>query len=99
MVITVLEAHVAEDRLERLEAAYRDGTAEFPPGLVETFLARDTSDPTLCRIVTVWESREALERMRSSVEKPKGVQIFESAGATPKLSVLDVLVHRRGRDR
>jgi hypothetical protein len=62
---------------------------------VETFLIRDTNDVTTFRIATVWSSREALETMRNSGVKPKGVQMFEAAGATPTLSVFDVVAHRR----
>jgi heme-degrading monooxygenase HmoA len=94
MVMTILEAHVAPDRIAELERAYREGTLAFPPGLVETFLVRDSDDTTLFRIMTVWSSREALENMRASVEKPKGVQMFEAAGAAPSLSILDVVIHR-----
>ena len=95
MVMTVLEAHVAKDRASDLERAYREGTAELPPDIVETFLIRDTNDATAFRITTVWSSREALDKMRASGVKPKGVQMFETAGATPQLSILDVVVHRR----
>jgi quinol monooxygenase YgiN len=96
MVMTILKARVAPDRVGDLERAYREGTQTLPPGLVETFLIRDSSDETLFRIATVWSSREALDDMRASVEKPKGVQMFEAAGATPSLSILDIVVHRRG---
>ena len=95
MVITVLEADVADSHLQDLETAYRDALTALPPGLVETFLVRDSSSSTSCRIITVWASREDLERMRSSGEKPKGVQVFEAAGATPTLSVLEVVAHGR----
>lgn len=94
MVITVLEAQVAHDRVSDLERAYREATSQIPPDIVETFLVRDAADATVFRIMTVWVSREALEKMRVSGAKPKGVQIFEAAGATPKLLVLDVVVHR-----
>ena len=95
MVITVLEAHVAHERIDDLLSAYREGTDTLPPGLVETFLVRDTGDATLFRIITVWASPEALEKMRAAVEKPKGVQFFETAGATPQLSRLDVVAHEK----
>ena len=94
MVMTILEARVAPDRIAELEGAYREGVSPFPPGLVETFLVCDSRDTTLYRIITVWASREALENMHASTEKPKGVQFFEAAGATPKLSVLDIVVHQ-----
>lgn len=95
MVITVLEGRVSDERRTDLEDAYREGTKDLPPDIVETFLVRDNSDVTAYRIVTVWASPEALERTRSSSEKPKGVQIFEAAGVSPNLTILDVVVHRR----
>jgi heme-degrading monooxygenase HmoA len=94
MVMTILEAIVAQDRIEDLERAYREGTAIIPPEVFETFLVRDTQDETLFRIITVWTSRAALEQMRATVDKPKGVQIFEAAGATPALMILDVVAHQ-----
>lgn len=98
MVITILTAHVPRDRISDLERAYREGTATLPPEIVETFLVRESSDQTRHRIVTFWTCHEALEKMRASVDKPKGVQMFEAAGVTPELSVLDVVVHAE-RDR
>ena len=94
MVMTVLEARVAPERVGDLERAYREAVSEIPPGIVETFLVRDTNDAAVFRIMTVWVSREDLEKMRASGVKPKGVQIFEAAGAAPKLSILDVVIHK-----
>ena len=95
MVITVLEASVAADRASDLERVYRERTAQVPSDIIETFLVRDTGDARVFRIITVWVSREALESMRSSGVKPTGVQIFEAVGATPTLSIFDVVVHRK----
>lgn len=95
MAITVLEAPVAADRVSDLEHAYQERTAQIPPDIIETFLVRDTRDTSVFRIITVWAIREALEKMRASGVKPTGVQIFEAAGATPALSVFDVIVHRK----
>jgi heme-degrading monooxygenase HmoA len=95
MVMTILEAQVAPDRIEDLERAYQEGTTDLPPEIVETFLVQNAQDVTLLKIVTIWASREALDKMRASVEKPQGVLMFEAAGATPKLSILDVVAHRQ----
>jgi hypothetical protein len=95
MVMTVLEARVESARTTDLERAYREGTSDVPPEILETFLVRDTADAAVHRIVTVWTSREALEQMRASGVKPRGVQIFQAAGATPTLSILEVVVHRK----
>ncbi len=92
MVMTVLEAEVAEDRGEALEAAYRANTASgLPPGLVQSFLVRGAGAPASWCIVSVWESAGALARMRASGGTPTGVLMFRAAGAEPTLTVLDVL--------
>jgi heme-degrading monooxygenase HmoA len=91
MVITVLEAHVAPAREAALEAAYREAAqVPLPRGLVRSTLLRATSDRTLWRIETLWESREALEAMRGA-GTPRGVLMFRTAGAEPTLTVLEVI--------
>lgn len=90
MVVTVLEAYVPVEREEHLQAAYRQAAQDaLPPGLVRSVLLRATSDPTLWRIATLWQSREALDAMRGT-GTPRGVQIFRAAGAEPTLSILEV---------
>lgn len=95
MVMTVLEASVEASRIGELERAYRESTSEVSPDIVETFLARDRNAPALFRIITVWTSREALDKMRGTGVKPKGVQIFESVGATPKLRIFDIVANQK----
>jgi hypothetical protein len=53
-------------------------------------LLRHSSDLTQWRIETIWHSHEALAAMRGA-GKPRGVQIFEAAGALPSLSVFDAI--------
>jgi len=93
MVMTVLEARVSPERVGDLERAYRAAGASLPPGIVETFLARDVRDAGVFRIVTIWESRGALEAMRASEETPKGIVLFQEAGASPEISIFEVLAH------
>jgi hypothetical protein len=93
MVMTVLEARVAPERVAELERLYAEAAAALPPEIVETFLVRSSRDPALFRIVTLWTSREALATMRASGETPKGVQLFQSVGAGPDISVFDVVAH------
>lgn len=93
MVMSVLEARVPVDRLSDVERVFREGMSNLPPELVESYLVRDTRDPALFRLNTVWRSMEALQAMRQSGVKPKGVQMFEAVGATPSLSVFEVVVH------
>lgn len=93
LVVTVLEARVAAERVADLQAAYAQAAAgPFPPGLVRSTLLHHTADPTLWRIETVWESQAALAAMRGA-GKPRGLQIFEAAGASPSLSVFEAIAH------
>lgn len=95
MVVTILMADVDPERADDLVGAYRTGVRDLEPGIVETFLLHDARDGATWRIVTVWESREALEAMRATGRVPRGVEFFRAAGATPALAVLGVVEHAR----
>ena len=94
--MTILEARVTSDKWAALEQAFRAGTEQMPPQLLQTFLIHSAADSTLWRIVSVWRSREALEEMRRSTETPDGVLMFRAAGAEPALPVFDVVTRHAG---
>jgi hypothetical protein len=56
-------------------------------------------DASLWQILTVWQSREALDAMRRTGETPRGVLMFRAAGAEPTLSVLDLRAHGVASDQ
>lgn len=92
-VVTVLDARVAPERAPDLLAAYAEASqGPFPLGFVRSTLLRQASDPTQWRIETIWQSHDALAAVRQG-GKPRGVQIFEAAGAQPSLSVFDAIAH------
>lgn len=93
MVITILEAQVAPENAAKLEATYQQAVKHLDAGIKQTFLLQNSKEPMLWQIVTLWESREALEAMRQSGETPRGVLIFRAASAEPSLSVLRVVSH------
>ena len=90
MVMTVLEAQVAQPNWPKLSQAYAEKAKKLPPGLVQTFLVQSRTDNSVWRIISVWESQAALDDMRRTAETPGGVLIFRAAGAEPKLSVYSV---------
>ncbi len=90
MVMTILEARVSQENWSALEYAYRQAQDDRDAGLVQSFLIHSLQDPDLWRILTIWESREALSAMRGSTETPRGVLIFRQAGADPSLSIFDI---------
>jgi quinol monooxygenase YgiN len=91
MVVTVLEAQVAQDRVAALTAAYQEAVqGPVPHGLVRSVLLRHSTDGTRWRIETTWSSRDALAAMRNT-GTPRGIQIFRAAGAEPTLTIFDVV--------
>jgi len=92
MVVTMLEARVRDDTTAVLIDEYGSAGDTLPPFIVETFVLH-AAHSDLWRIVTVWESRDALDQYRASVETPEGVRIFRSAGAEPALKVFEVAAH------
>jgi len=75
-VMTVAEGRVAKSRADAFEEAYRAVRhSELTPGLRLSFLVRNTADAELYRIITVWESQEAFEPMRSSTQIPRGIEL------------------------
>jgi Uncharacterized conserved protein len=94
MVITILETRVEPDMVPALLAAYQNGFTHLPPGLIRTFLAHSAEDKTIWRMISVWESREALEEMRRSRATPEGILMFRAAGAEdPTLSIFEVAAY------
>ncbi|HEX9377359.1 MAG TPA: hypothetical protein VGB19_14125 [Actinomycetota bacterium] len=91
MVLTVLEAEVAADREADLIGAFRRAAEEpIPPFLVRSLLVRSAEARSTFRIMTVFRTREDLDRMRASGETPRGVAIFREAGAEPHLSIFEI---------
>ena len=90
-IITILEARVGDEKWDTLQDAYRavkEKEFVFPP--LQSFLSQMKEDPKLWRIITVWESMEVLQKMRSSGETPPGILVFRQAGGEPILSIFEV---------
>jgi heme-degrading monooxygenase HmoA len=90
-IVTVLEACVAAERVADLQAAYAEaGAGPFPPGFIRSTLLQLKADATQWRIETIWQSHDALAAMRGA-GKPRGVQIFEAAGANPSVAIYEAI--------
>ena len=91
MILTVLEATVDPGRAADLEAAFRAGAGQVPPGLIRTHLLCASTDQTRWRIETLWQSRAVLDAMRQHTSTPAGVLMFRRAGAEPTLTIFEVV--------
>ncbi len=91
-VITIVEGKVPISKAGEFEAAYESLKQEpFPPGLLRSSLLRNSDNPEIYRIETAWESREALDKMRSSTQTPKAVELFQKVKASPRVEIYDIV--------
>ncbi len=91
-VITVVEGKVSSSKSKEFEANYTLVKNEpVPPGFISSSLLRSSKNPENYRIQTVWDSQEALEKMRSTTQTPKAFELFQKVGVAPTLEVYDVI--------
>jgi heme-degrading monooxygenase HmoA len=87
--VTIVEGVVAAGREDDLRTSWETTAAgPVPAGFIESSLLR--AEEGAWRIVTVWESKEAVLAMRASGAPPAGPRMFEEAGAEPSVSMWDV---------
>ncbi|MBI3647500.1 MAG: hypothetical protein HY240_01870 [Actinobacteria bacterium] len=85
MFVTIVEGAVEGARESDLRAAWEGKSAVLPAGLIESSLLR--AEDGTWRIVTVWESKEAVVAMRASGEPPAALAMFRQAGSDPSVSM------------
>ncbi len=91
-VVTVVEGQVPQSKSKEFEESFSMAKKEpLPPGLISSSLLRLSKSPETYRIQTIWASREDLERMRTSTQKPKAIELFLNVGVQPVLEVYDVI--------
>lgn len=88
MFVTIVEGAVEAVREGDLRSAWKDKTATLPAGFIESSLLR--AETGTWRIVTVWESKEAVMAMRGSGEPPAALLMFEQAGSKASVSMWTV---------
>ena len=94
MFVTVTEGRVAPEREDDLRSAWEE-TASAPAGLIQSTLVRGEDEDGTWRIITFWESRDAVMAMRASGEPP-ALTMFQRAGSRPSVSM--GIVERQARE-
>ena len=87
MFVTTVEGTVEAAREGDLRSAWDDMSADLPAGFIESFLLH--AEDETWRIVTIWESKEAVMALRAS-GRPTARTMFERAGSTASLSTWTV---------
>lgn len=90
MFVTIVEGSVDAECEGDLRSAWEEVTASgvLPAGFIESSLLR--TDAGTWRIVSAWESREAVMAMRASGDPPAALTVFERAGSRPMVSMWTV---------
>ncbi len=90
-VMTVVEGKVPHDKIKEFHTAFASMRGKpRPPGWKQALLLQDTEDPELHRLSTTWESREALDKYRSSTAVPVAFALFRNVGVEPKIHIFEI---------
>jgi hypothetical protein len=73
-----------------LKSAYEAMIAGKPPQILQGYLVQGVEEPALWRAIAIWNSREAFDEYRKSVETPGGMVMFRLVGAEPQMTLFEV---------
>jgi quinol monooxygenase YgiN len=91
MVLVTMEAQVAPEQEKALMRAYAHVMRHRPAAILQSMLTQDCLEPTIWRIYTVWESREALEAHYRENERMPSAYVFHLAGLIPIGASSDII--------
>jgi Antibiotic biosynthesis monooxygenase len=93
--LSLVSARIDIERQAEVERAYRHMVeTTLPPAIRATFLL--ASDDGTVAIATLWESREALDAVRSGPEEPFARRVLREAGGDPEASFFDGVAEASG---
>ena len=89
-----MEAHDPEDLWTCLERAFAHAMTHRPDAIVVSLLVHDSHEPTLWRVLSVWESHEALEAYYGSHDNMPSAYVFHLVSVVPDASMSQVVAYR-----
>jgi len=94
-ILSIVEARVNEAQWKTLREGYEKVDRQsLPTSLINSCLVQDIKEPELWRIVTIWESLEAMSEYRKSVDTPAWILVFEAANVTPDLIINTIEIEK-----
>lgn len=90
-LMSILEAEVPGEFWPDLQSAWLEMSKNKPTEIVHSWLIQGVDGRDAWCVVTVWQSKEAFEEYRASVDAPAAVKMFRSVEAEPVLAVFDVV--------
>jgi hypothetical protein len=89
-VVSTVSARIPADRADEVIARFSEAVRNGLPERRQTSLLR--GDDQLWQIVTVWNSRDDLDRYLASVEEPFALRLFRLTGGTPQVTVMETVL-------
>ncbi len=90
-VISVVEGKVPEQKMKSLETSFLSlRQRPKPPGWLRSSLMKDSKEPLICRIETVWEDMESYENMICNTPRPVASELFENVGVKATVKVFEL---------
>ncbi len=96
MFVVTMEAQVPPEQEERLTRAFAHVMKHRPDSVVQSMLMRDNLDPTLWRVLTVWDSREAADAYYVSNTNLPGAYVFHLSGLVPTATSSELIAYGGG---
>lgn len=94
-ILTIIEGRVGQDDWSSLKNEYdKVSKRSLPNTLLNSYLVQDGKDSELWRIITIWESMDAMNAYRKSVETPAWILVFKSLNITPKFIDTAIVVEK-----
>jgi hypothetical protein len=99
MQIFTLEGQVPENCWDDLKRAFAYAMKDRPTALLWSFLTQDALEPTVWRVMTAWESREAAQAYAAAHDDGMTPSTFPFlvVSVTPEASMGTVLAAAPGR--
>jgi hypothetical protein len=88
VVAAIFEAEMTREQADRLVGLMRENLGQRAPAVLGAMVLYENGK---AQLIAVWESEEAWERYRSSVEEPRAAEFMREVGAEPTLRVVPVL--------
>lgn len=88
--VSIVSATIPAERRDEVVGPFREMVGRgLPPEIRETFLVE--GDDGSMAILTVWESRAALDSVRGGGEEPFARRVLREAGGQPEARFFDVV--------
>lgn len=94
-ILTIIEGRVDQNNWALLKQEYdKVDKNNLPDSLISSYLVQDAQELKIWRIITIWESMDAMNEYRKSVDTPAWILVFKAVNAAPELIINTVTAEK-----